>query len=678
MQRIKARDLLCIENPDELKGVLDRKHILVFDDGSEMLTRRKYTYYSRFFWDMQRVYPNTPLLKKHHVGTYLKEDQNAADMNALGEKVYNATLKDAILCNGFEDTPEAENVLDLMFEIHNRINNVMVIESERHLASISYYDFIEITQHPVIKTAIDACEPNHNAIAALYKTIQYVINTDPSIADNSLVIAIKTKMVNINQILQCIGIRGFVTEVDGQVLAVPVMTNYTRGITTLYDLIAESRPGAKSLYFSEAPLQDAEYFARRLQILCMVVEYIVRRDCGSKTYLDWYVSPPKKDDLGNVTYPGDLPYMVGKFFLNEERQELEEITEDSTYLYNRTIKLRSSIYCKEKNPHAVCKVCFGTLSRNVSRFQNLGHLCAATMTQQTSQSVLSNKHIEASSVSANIILSDEAKLFFEVNPGKNAYLLKKGVCLQGLTLVVNKDDAPGLNDILQADYRKLVSSRISNIDTVDVQVSNKGLKLGVPVKIGQDSRKAVMSDQFLSYIEKMQWSTNDKGNFVFDMSLWNHNEPLFRLPDKEYSYSMHSAAIAKLIESNSDQADERAKPGSPAKLVRELFDLVNSKLHVKLSAIEVICYPLMVPSKNSVALARNVPDPVLGVADNLIKYRSAGGACAYEDTHDLLTSPSSYYNDNRPNSVFDAFLKPKEYIEHLRKQDYVQHEHDFG
>lgn len=667
MQNINARDL-CNMEIAHVWAILENEHIVVFEDGHQLQTSKRKTFYSRYFWEIHRAYPLVPLLARHHVEQVLCGKPLSSNTHV---DLFSILLKDAVQYHNLYLPQEKEHILGMIYELTNKISNEIPKAAEAHVTSIDILDFIEVVEHPAIKAANESCVADHESITRTYKNGNNAIENDPSLAHNALVRAIKSKMVNANQVAQCVMVRGFVTEVDGAILAVPILSNYTEGMNTLYEYVAESRSAAKSLYFSEAPLQDAEYFARRLQLLTMVVERISYRDCGTQTYLPWSVKPPTFDDRGNKVFPGDLKFLVGKHYLDEETNSLKEISGDETYLHNRLIKMRSVLFCEDPDPHAVCDVCFGGLSRNVSQFQNLGHLCSATMTQQTSQSVLSTKHLDASSVSANITLGEDSRKFFYTNKEKNTYHIRKEAQDLGIRITVPRDAAIGLTDILLIDDVEVLNPiRVSSIELIEVTYMVEGFDLATQIYVSQGKRKAVLTMEFLRYLKTHRWQSDARNNFVFDLIGWDCAKPFLRLPDMEYSYSDQSHQIAKVIESSMKNITDRVSPHSAVSTLQEVYTLVNNKLDVKLSALEVIIYALMVPNSESYAMARGAKTPVLGIADLLIKNRSMGPSYAYEDTHVQITSPRSFFQLDRPSCIMDVFMAPKEVVEEIKARQH--------
>jgi len=662
---ISVRDILASQT-SELFFKLPDHFGLKFDDNSILNVTKRETIYSSYFWDIFRAYPNIVITPLHHVSTILKGKPLSSSTHT---SLLTNIIKSVINEYNLHIPEQKEDLLAMVYNVTNRAYNELIKVTEEYVSSIDILDFIEIVDHEEVKILNNNTQANYESIANAYEYIREIINNNTDLSNNRIVKSVKSNMVNANQLFQCIASRGFLTEIDGSILPTPVLGNFTKGLTSLYNYVAESRSAAKALYFSEAPLQEAEYFARRLQLLSMVVERISYTDCGSTDYVDWRITPPLKDDKGNIIYKGDLFFMGGKNYVDETTPlgQYKQITGDDPTLYNKVLKLRSPLLCKHPNPHEICAVCFGGLAENVSKYANIGHLCSATMTQQTSQSVLSTKHLDASSTSSSITLDDVSKKFFVINKAKNAYIFKKDYKGQDIKIIVNRDEAIGLTDIHNTNSIDNINpTRISSITCIDIVHVINNEEITYPIFIGQENRTAIFSSEFLRYLLVAKWRTDDRNNFVFTLDKWNFNLPIFKLPDMEYSYSDHSRHISKIIESNMKSITDRMKPHSPISTLQELFSLVNTKLNVNIVALEVIIYANMIASKSSYSLSRNKPNSVLGVSKLIIKNRSLSTEYAYESQVGTLINPTSFYKLDRPDSIFDVFMCPDEVVKQYK------------
>lgn len=669
MKRIQARTLLGYSTA-QLWDALYGRFVLVFDDGEEKQVHYKTVLYSSYFWDFHRMFPKTPLLYRHHVDSVLQGGTltSKTHIELLGKVFW-----DVVDVNEFKNANQRDPLVEMMYRITNQVYNDLSHRCERFVTSIDILDFVNLVEHPELKPALDAVDGSRSTLERAYDTALKVLNHSTEMSENAVVRAFRAKMVNPNQVLQCVAPRGFVTEVDGHIIPQPVTRSFTNGMRSLHNIVAESRPAAKTLYYAEAPLEQAEYFARRLQLLCMTVEKIYYGDCGTTDYLPWRVKGPGFDASGRLVFPGDLKFMVGKYYLNEQTSQLEVITKDSSELIGKTVMLRSPLRCKHHDKHGVCSVCFGKLSDNVSPYANIGHLCAATMTQQTGQNILSAKHIETSSTSDVITLDQLASKFFEVSAAGNSYLFNKQLCGTGAKCIVSRDEAFGLTDIhLVNNITDINPARVSEIGTVGI-VTSQGLE-PVPITLERKGRPALLTYEFLGYLKTHGWELDPKGNYQFDLSNWDFTKPVFRLPDIEYNFSQHSKEIARIIESRMNDIAERVKQDSPASTLVELFDLVNAKLNVNLALLEIIIYASTVRNleEDDMGLGRGHPTASLGIANMVITGRSLSNALAYEDQTTLILDPKSFFKSNRPDSVFDAFVTPREAVADRKRKQATQ------
>ena len=83
-------------------------------------------------------------------------------------------------------------------------------------------------------------------------------------------------------------------------------------------------------------------------------------DCKTKKYLELNITPSIR------------PIIDGRYYLNEKTNNLEKITKDTEFTINKSIKLRSPIYCKQSNNN-ICSICYGELGDKLQT-KNIGLL----------------------------------------------------------------------------------------------------------------------------------------------------------------------------------------------------------------------------------------------------------------------------------------------------------------
>lgn len=671
MQRIQARSLLDIDAL-EVFNILPEVHELEFDDGEVIIATREQTCYSRYIWKIHKQYPSTPLLKKHFV-TSATGDKPIDSSTHM--KLITVAMKSVIETYGLYSPESREKLQEMAFSIPNKIMNEIIPIALSHVSTIDITDFTSLVDYEPMKEVRSVLRHDDpfidDTIRQVYDKSMTIVKTHSALDDNNLVQAVRCGMISANQFVQCSVARGVPSYKNGVVMGEPILTNFTEGMYRQYDLLAEAQSAAKAMDMQEDPLKETEYFARRLQLLTMTVRRIHFGDCGSRNHTAWRLEPPKKDSRGKVTYRGDLSNFVGKYYLDEENstednQVYKVIKEGDTHLYGKLLYFRTAYKCRHPDKYAVCSTCFGELAYNVSRFANLGHICSATMTQQSSQSVLSTKHIDASAISAAIVLGSSASKFFTTNSKKNAVFFRPEMKGKVTEISVSQAETVGLVDISILPWDKINPNRVSEIQSLEVTyVTNRNEVIRTNVDIKQSDKSGMFTMEFLMYLKEKGWNTDSRNMFVIDLADWDFNKPVLKFPDVEYSYSDHSRQIADLIEYLKLKGDKKKSITSPDILHQELFKLVNSKLNVSSSCLEVIIYSIMTDGPDTYGMGRNASGEYLGLADQIIKNRTLSTAYGYENVANTLKSPESFFNTNRPSSVFDALIAPSEVVKEI-------------
>lgn len=669
--KIQARKLLEYST-DELWDLLNGTFTLVFDDGVELQTNDRETLYSAYVWEYHRR-SGAPLLAEHHVGSILRGDRLRSDTHLKLIAKVSWSVYEYLQAKESSEDAKLElryQLAELAYRVTNTMYNDLLRRLEPYVGSLDITDFFEVLDHPAIMEAYDKLQPTPRSIDETYATISATLRNKEALGHNPLSRLSRSGLVSEKQVHQCLGPRGFITDVDSNQFREPVLRGYAEGLRSLYDTLIESRSAAKSLVFSKEPLQDAEYFSRRLQLMSMSVENLHHTDCGSQHYLHWTVRGREMIG-GEVIYDGDMRHLVGKWYLDEATGELKEIRAIDKHLIGQRIKLRSILHCRHPDPAGVCAKCFGTLSLSIPRYSNLGHMCAAFTTQQTSQAVLSVKHLDGSAVIEVIMLSDGDKHFLKVGTDGNSYLLADALKKKKVSLVISAAEAQGLTDVLEVDDVTILSlTRVSQLSNIGVMVDDGKIVREDTAEVHMDKRLSSLTYEMLEYIREHGWTTDSRGHYVIDMSQWDWSKPISQLPLRHFNMSDHSKEIADMLEASKEEARERDQHINPSDYLVEFFNLVNSKLSVNLAVLEVVIYQAMIVSAEDCdySLPKPWTKSGLGVKNNTMKNRSLSTAMAFERHPEVILSPESFVFTNRPEHVFDGLLMPREVVESGTRQ----------
>lgn len=660
MIKIHVRDIINTKT-EELWDDLPPEFILVDDYNEEFVTNNRKTIYTSYYWDIIRAYPNIKIKRAHHLDYILEKLPFGAKTHRM---LIDSFYKDIAQAYNLNTPSTRDGLNELIYRVNNNAYNELSVRLAAYVTSIDILDFIEVVDIPEIKAAITDTPKTREGIENSYSVTKDALLNSPLLEANPIAKATRFGTANMNQALQCLAARGFNTDVDDTIFPIPITNSYLAGMRSLYDSMVESRLAAKSQLFTKAPLEQTEYFARRLQIISMVVQNMHYTDCGSTKYLNWTVVGEGENIGGNNKYKGDLNLLIGKYYLDEDTKTLKQIEGNETHLVGKTIKLRSVIAgCNHPDPTGICSVCYGELAQNIPPGANVGHINAATLNREASQNVLSIKHVENSASNDAIIIDSSRVKFFTVNKTKDKYLLTKGCLSGGYSLEIPRESITSLKDLLT---NSVIS--MSDISRV-VSLSEVGFIKGTNVEevtISQGNRRAIFTREFIEFVKKHGYQINSRNNFVFNLKGWSYDIPIFYLPSKQSSNFDHAMLVAKLIEGTAkDAVKERSTEGGVIDAFIELFYTANSRLNIKFSVLETIFYAYM--SKGGSGKNARLPkagDPMLGTASSILnKNRSLGAAMAYKDHRFVINSPASFYKLGRQNHKLDVFLAPREVID---------------
>jgi len=660
LDTINVRDVLS-RDTDSLWDILPNKFVMVFDSQETMEVTKKSTIFSSCYWDIVREYPNTILVPKHHLEFYLKgkpftSKSHLNILNALYPSIVEAY-------NLYR--PDMRNHLNRrIFEVNNEsAYNRLSTKLYQYMTSIDILDVIEVSDNENILKAVEDCNLSEDGVDQLSNKVISIIKNDKSLDNNRLARALRYGILRDNQVVQSVAMRGYVTDVDSDLFMRPVTGCYVNGIRSIYESLVESRLGAKSLLYSEEPLRQTEYLSRRLQLLSMTVERIHYTDCGSQEYLEFLVQPDKYDSYGKLVSKSNLDILIGKYYLDPLDGTLKSIKGNETHLHNTWIKLRDPVAgCKHPDPHGICSVCFGDLSQNIQPGANVGHLCASAWGKIIAQLILSVKHVESSTNSRCVKIDNDNRDYLDTDIKRDKYYLRKNIVDNDYYLEVSKDAMPNLNDIIDVKGISYVDiARTTSIE--EIKLFNATDYKIFPIQV--DNMTGVFTAEFIEYLKVKKWTLNQRGNYIFDISEWNCNHPFISLSKKEFNNFELSKLIEKIITSRglkeSKKKERRERDESEA-ILRELVEVVNTKLKVNFAILSTIVYGTMVkdPSVFDARLPKAGEEKRAGILKETLPNRSLSGVFAFEVMAPEFVAPKSYFPLYRDNYVMDIFLTPEE------------------
>jgi len=539
------------------------------------------------------------------------------------------------------------------YQVTNAIYNDFTYRCEAYVTTINALDLVEVLAHPEIRKINQDVQPTHESVDAAHDKIKKILETNPDLIRNPLAVASRTGHSSTGQIVQMVGPRGYITDIDSNIFRYPVLRGYAMGIRSLHDAMIESRFASKSLFFTKDPLQQTEYFNRKLQLMTNTLENLHRMDCGSTTYMP-------------IRLQGrDLTGFEGQYYW--DGTGLKVLKRTDSHLVGEVIQFRSVLHCQHPDPRGVCEICFGTITQSVPERTNLGHMSSTTLCEKISQKVLSTKHEDGSSNVLDIELSEYERRYIRAVPNEHVLKLSERLGGKNVTMTIFAPEAAHLSDIKTIpDLSTVTLNRISELSSVLFTVERKeGVEQPAEVVVSMDRRKSSMSHHFLEHIKRVGWGLTPQGNFTIDLKDWDASLPMFELPLRHVNMLDFMKRIEAVIRSTGDSGKRIVRGQKTFKdfnntkdALMELYSLVTDKIKVNVAHLAVIVKASQIRSSENldfrIPLFGNKVE--FGTYTDKMQYNSLGPQMLYQNHQRVISAVRSYIIRDRNDHPLDSLI----------------------
>lgn len=646
MSQWHVKDIINIDQ-EEIWSYPDEDVEVVFDDGSVKVMSWREVIISQFFWDIQRDFPEVPILPQHAVIGKWNKGTPENILSAVRKTISEEAL--------FIDK---EYIMKNILVMRNRFYNEAMLHTQEYLTSISGFDIAEIVESPEYQEITDNLEPTHKSIFAAYERSHELLQDKHWLFNNPMKRANRFGVVNEQQYNQVAVARGFVTDINNMQFNTPILTGYARGLHKLHDFSIETRSAAKAVQQQKDPIADTEYFNRRLQMGTEIIRYLFEGDCGSEDLLLF------KLDKGN------FKSLIGSYIEDPETGELICVEEsDKKRLTNYSqVRVRTVIGCKHLSDHGVCEKCLGRFAQNVPRKISIGHLSATITGEKMAQPVLSTKHLDKSIEVKKFKISREDSRYFEVigKEGKLIRLKPEWLATQkGVSLLVNHNALSALADVAHSNESTNVRySRLTSVEEVGIRIP--GAREGdfdyYYAKVSDTSRTSYFTPDFLDYIlELPDLPREGKSMFAIPLDNWEAHIAILELPLKRDSMVDYLNSFSKTIETElaKMKIDPNTEEGMSDAFMT-LFNVVDEFVQVPLTYLAILMAATLVRDKRNgdFRLPLYKGKREFATVNELFRCRSLSAAMAYKDHYNSLVKPYAITYQLRPNHPFDASVIP--------------------
>ena len=668
IKAVPVREYLQFK-PEEMVYGLKFEQNVLFDDGVAVVTAHE-VIVSSYFWklvdDLNHIYKQSlPINRELCINNFYSNGFFVdGSLKNIIRYIFKIVNENYTFVYNKRDINN-DFILPRIAQIYNDIYNDVVQNVTEYSNSLFITDILDIQFNENILGAIKKFNKTKTDVESAYKVVHETIRL-PQYENNIISKGVISGTYNKGQINQIFGPVGYVSELNSMVFKEPISSSFTLGLIRSFDIAANSRVAAKSLYFASKAIENSEYLGRLTQLIGMQVENLVDGDCGNTDYLEWKVE--EHSSIGK----SELDLLSGKFYLDPETNTEKMINRTDTHLLGKIIKIRTALTCKHPHSKSICVRCFGGLAANVPYTTNIGHVCSASASRELSQSLLSTKHQADSSNS--IIINLHPSLQGYVNLVNNNYLVFNKDYIsksrQKRIMVFPQSCVKELFNIT-ADIKisNITPNKLTAISTATIiEIDKKGVARTAEVDFSINKTKSKSRNKILGYFttafvqyilakpERLQ--LDFKEDVEIDFTEWDNSTPFLEYPKLEYNLIDLTNEIKTLIRKESGYIE------TPHIFLQNFFMLLNTKLNVNLALIEIMTLALCVSSNEDGStnyhLTRD-PDKVRLAKLNDILYNvSLGGSYGFERHDDYLMTTKTFNGHNNVDHSLDGILMPNE------------------
>lgn len=653
--KFHVRDLLDVDE-DYIWNLNRGKMELTFDDNDVVIANVCDVQISWYYWALAEAYRDLKITRKLFL-----------DGKTFTDDLHRKMMFEAISPTIGDESFDKEDVWLLSYrDIYNRIYNAVVTRLVEYIGSTTSLDALELMCDDEIAAANNAVTDDLGTIDHAYETISSVVRR--KYQRNPIVRAIVNKTVKEPQILQSIGPRGRITDIDSVIFRKPIKRGFAMGFRDIIAFAKESRSAAKALLFNKDPVAIAEYFNRKLQLVCNTITILHKGDCGTKTYQQITVPDGKEGDqmLGGL---------AGLFML--DNGHLTEITEEMKHLRGKTISIRTTLCCKHLRNQGVCETCYGMAAYGIPYDSNPGHVSCTSLCKEISQLIISTKHLDFIIHKFLVLLRGNDATYLKVIPGQNEFLyLSDRVKPDHVVLRVLAEEAKNLVQVKYiTDVNNVEVTNLSALSTAEFYVrdATSGLIDGVSLDMVRSSTKASLSIDLLKHLQVTGWETINNWVYI-NLANWEHDKPLFIYPLKHESMAEFGKRVEVFVRSTTksdgddDELADVHASSNAAKLTsyndadRALYDgyrLISSKIkgiHIGHIATILAASRVTSPNQGDWFIPNDLNIGEFRSHDEIIRHRSLSVQMLYGWQQQTYNDLSCYLQHKRPYNPMDGLI----------------------
>lgn len=540
--------------------------------------------------------------------------------------------------------------------VYGKLYSAFISASREYMLSISLKDCYETFWHPEMVTLRENAkqDPRPSTISKVIDKMKKLVSSPAKIIDNPLTLISRIGCVRIPQVIQCVGIIGFRTEVNGDVFAKPLTETYLEGFSTPYGYMIETRTSCIAQLATYGELRSSEYSARKTQLSLVNIRGIEGNDCGTRLTTDILVQPREVRD--------HLSELVGTNYLLPDGS-YDWIRGNEYHLENTVIKVFTPASCYyPKKKGKVCRKCYGKMAESHHTGLHLGYVSAISSSSGRSQNSMGKKHSIGSAQIVGLYLTpDESKYITQLSTSDyaiSAYVVKEKAILK-----IPAKSAAGLNNVIRDTKLQFTQESVSSLRTIYFEMLDKktGFVESIPINVALLKNCSYLSYEFISYIRKIssQVTLDEHGYYNVPLEHWDPKAPALSMPAVNKADAVDIDAIYESLDGRLSAMQKRGVINNASNILSHVFELLSpTGTHISDIAITAMSILSEAPERYRFEIGNSglesVPTPLM----ERVMGMSAGTAMAFERQHIQGFKVSAMLPYGRVSTPLDVVMLP--------------------
>ncbi|MDR0550874.1 MAG: DNA-directed RNA polymerase subunit beta' [Spirochaetaceae bacterium] len=253
-----------------------------------------------------------------------------------------------------------------------------------------------------------------------------------------------------NQIRQLAGMRGLMAKPGGEIIELPICSNFKEGLSVI-EFFISTNGARKGLADTALKTAEAGYLTRRLVDIAQDV-VINEEDCGTINGTEYSaikdgeeITEPLSDRIiGRYTQQQVKHPITGEIIIDMNEEITESIAKEIEAAGIESVRIRTVLTCEAK--HGVCKRCYGrnlATNRSVDVGEAVGTIAAQSIGQPGTQLTMRTFHIggAATTVSEDNRIFLKYPVYIRSISGAHVVLGKEAAGREGHWLFTRKGQA---------------------------------------------------------------------------------------------------------------------------------------------------------------------------------------------------------------------------------------------